>query len=35
MLDEFCAEHARKERVKDWLDAHNYQDAMPEDQDAV
>jgi hypothetical protein len=34
-LDEFYAEYARKESAEDWLDAHDYQDTMPEDQDAV
>ncbi|KXX74391.1 hypothetical protein MMYC01_209936 [Madurella mycetomatis] len=34
-LDEFYGEYARNERAEDWLDAHDFQDAIPEDQDAV
>lgn len=34
-MNKFYDEYARKESAEDWLNAHDYQDATPEDQDVV
>ncbi|KAM4058951.1 hypothetical protein HRG_008172 [Hirsutella rhossiliensis] len=34
-LDEFYAKHAHMEAAEKWLDAHPFQDAIPDDADAA